>query len=91
MKAWVQASALAALGAAKSRSFVEGIGANGASGQFVRLSDASTVKVFGANNSSILDYTLTAWGVYYEDTGVQAVRIMAKLTANIFATDTVQF
>ena len=36
-------------------------------------------------------YRLTSWGVYYEDTGVQAVRILAELNADIFATDKVTF
>ena len=57
----------------------------------MRLSKPSTAKVFGADNSSNIDYTLTSWGVYYEDTGVSAVRIMAELKADIFATDTVLF
>jgi len=66
----VQAAGLAALTAAQSRDWVEGIGANGASGQFVRLSAPDTHSVFGSDNSNNVKYELTSWGVYYEDTGV---------------------
>lgn len=36
-------------------------------------------------------YTLTAWGVFYEDSGDQKIRIENKLYANIFATDKIVF
>ena len=48
--------------------------------------------VFGDSNVSTSPwYRLTTWGVYYEDTGVQAVRLLAELNADIFATDAVTF
>ena len=50
MRAFVQAAGMAALTAAQSRDWVEGIGANGASGQMVRLSKPDTKSVFGADN-----------------------------------------
>lgn len=90
MKAFTLSSSLfAMLASAQSVAFQEGKGANGASGQFVRLSKASSKDVLPTD--APIKYKLTTWGVYYEDTGVQAVRLMAELTADIFATDVVTF
>lgn len=71
---------------AKTREYVEGIGANGTAGQFVRLSEPSTVSVFPSQANS-MKFSITAWGVYYEDTGFYKVRLMTELEARIFATD----
>ena len=87
MKNFVIASMGAVLASsAKTREYVEGIGVNSSAGQFVRLSEPSKVEVFptAANN---LKFSITAWGVYYEDTGLYKVRLMTELEAKIFATD----
>lgn len=92
MKAFSLAAVGAALASAKSREFVmdKEIVRNGSSGQFVRLSDPSTVAVW-SSQATTTKYELTSWGVYYEDSGDYKVRLMAELTANIFATDEVTF
>lgn len=95
MKSFVLAAALGASAVnAASRSFVEGVGQNGTSGQFVRLSSPSTVDVFQSENltgGTEMRYKLTSWGVFYEDSGAQKVRLEHKLYADIFATDKVMF
>ena len=90
MKNFVCASMGAVLANAKSREYVEGVGANASAGQFVRLSDPSTVQVFPSTATNV-KFSITAWGVYYEDTGDYKVRLMTELEAKIFATDQVLF
>ena len=90
MKTFALSAVGVCLANAKSREFVEGKGINGASGQFVRLSDPSTVSMFGSEATDV-KYELTSWGVYYEDEGKYAVRLMAELTAPIFPKDEVTF
>lgn len=80
----------AVLASAKTREYVEGEGQNGAAGQFVRLSDPTVAQVFPTTADNI-KFAITAWGVYYEDTGEYKVRLMTELEAKIYATDVVAF
>lgn len=55
-----------------------------------RFSKASTVTLTEANSTNP-KWDLYLWSVFYEDSGTTRIRIKHKLTANIFATDTVNF
>ena len=79
--------------AASTRAFTKGAGANGTSGQWVRLSAPTTVDILNTNADATapVKWTVTAWGVYYEDSGEQKIRLQHNLYANIFATDVVLF
>ena len=92
MKAFSLAAVGAALASAKTREFVmdKEVISNGSSGQFVRLSDPTNKAVWGTA-ATTTKFELTTWGVYYEDTGLYKVRLMAELTAPIFAKDEVTF
>lgn len=92
MKAFAASLLTAGLVSAQSKDYTEGVGVNGAPGQFVRLSAPDKKTVFPETAvTGAPSFSLTSWGVYYEDTGQQKVRIMAELVADIFATDTVKF
>lgn len=73
-----------------SRGFQEGAGRNGTNGQMARFSKASTAVITEASSTNP-KWTLYLWSVFYEDSGTTRIRIKHSLTANIFATDTVNF
>lgn len=83
--------------AASSRSFVEGVGENGTSGQFVRRAKGTEINMIGStvigtsNTDNDIVWTMTTYSVYYEDSGETKVRIKHELEADIFATDSVMF
>lgn len=91
--AWTSSLLFATSLAAVERSWVEGVGQNGTSGQFVRVNSSTAVDMLGTNGSTsaAVKWTVTASGVYYEDSGEEKLRIEHNLTANIFATDTILF
>ena len=73
-----------------SRGFQEGAGRSGTTGQMARFSKASTV-TFSDSSSTNPKWQMYLWSVFYEDSGTTRIRIKHELTANIFATDTVNF
>ena len=93
MKSFALVAATASVAsAATTRSFVEGVGQNGTSGQFVRTTDGTAVNVFGTGTSATdLKWEIKPYGIVYEDSGEMKVRLEHTLTANIFADDEVTF
>ena len=72
MKLFAAAASFGAvLANASTRAFTKGSGANGTSGQWVRLSTPYTYDILNTNSlaSKEIVWTVTAWGVYYEDSG----------------------
>lgn len=72
-----------------SKGFQEGAGRNGTNGQMARFSKASTVTF--TDSSTNPKWEMFLWSVFYEDSGTTRMRIKHELTADIFATDTVNF
>lgn len=97
MKRFALASVgMVAAQAASTREFVEGVGENATSGQFVRVATGTAQNVIGADVQAVnalddISWTMTTYSVYYEDSGETRIRIKHELEANIFATDTVMF
>ena len=71
---------MAAVQAASTRSFVEGVGENGTSGQFVRVAKGSANAVIGVTENTKagddIYWEMTTYSVYYEDSGETKIRIV---------------
>ena len=52
---------------------------------------APSITIMTDSGSSDITWTMYLWSVFYEDSGTSRIRIVHKLSANIFATDTVNF
>ena len=77
--------------AATTRVFDSDATNNESSGQLVRVTTATNeVVILGGTTNSIY-WTVEAWTRFYEDTGIEKVRLRHKLAAQIAATDSVQF
>lgn len=94
LTAFVAADRAGTPGTTATRSFQEGAGRNGTSGQMARFSAGSTKNILNTATSvteRTINWSITAWTVFYEDSGTTRIRLMHNLTADIFATDTVNF
>ena len=89
MKTFLKAAAMAAVCAAQSTpttEFDSDAVNNESSGQNVRVSETVDVNVLGSSNDNIF-WQIAVQTRYYEDSGVEKVRLRHKLTADIMAED----
>ena len=89
------ASVLLAAAAHGASTYQKDLGQNGTNGQMARLSALVSTSVFDltgvTDDKRDLQWVIEHQSVFYEDSGEEKLRMTHKLTANLFATDVVEF